>query len=77
MVMLRGKHSTERGEGNTEKDIMTELPRRVWFFTETAVFLCRIVEKEGVRKGWRAGLRNRGYRHEFSFRYQAAEDCGH
>lgn len=26
MVMLRGEHSTERGEGNTEKIIMTELP---------------------------------------------------
>ena len=51
MVMLRGEHSTERGEGNTEKVIMTELPRRGWLFYGTAVFLCRIAEKESMRKG--------------------------
>lgn len=51
MVMLRGEHSTERGEGNTEKVIMTELPQGGVFFMETAVFLCRIAEKESMRKG--------------------------
>lgn len=51
MVMLRGEHSTERGEGNTEKVIMTELPQGGRLFYGTAVFLCRIAEKESMRKG--------------------------
>jgi hypothetical protein len=51
MVMLRGEHSTERGEGNTEKVIMTELPQGGRLFYGTTVFLCRIAEKESMRKG--------------------------
>ena len=47
MVMLRGEHSTERGEGNTEKVIMTELPRRVWFFYGNRRFSLR---NRGKRK---------------------------
>ena len=50
MVMLRGEHSTERGEGNTEKVIMTELPQGGVFFTERPFFFAGSRKKKACGK---------------------------
>ena len=50
MVMLRGEHSTERGEGNTEQVIMTELPQGGVFFTERPFFFAGSRKKKACGK---------------------------
>ena len=50
MVMLRGEHSTERGEGNTEKIIMTELPRGASFLWKQPFFFAGSRKKKTCGK---------------------------